>query len=218
MMDVPWNDFYPLLWEGLKVTVEVAVLSALAALVLSLVIGLCRVSKFKTVRIISQICTEVFRGLPLLVLLFWVYFALPFLGVEFDKVTSAVVAIGLNYGAFGSEIVRSAILAVPNGQSEAARALNFSPLQRMIYIILPQAALRMLPPFGNLMIELIKGTSLIYFITLSDLTYQALILRNNFLSMTPYIFLLLLLIYFVLSSFVSVTVRLLERKLAAGRL
>jgi polar amino acid transport system permease protein len=215
---IPWNTFFLLLWEGVKVTVEVAALSGLAALALSVIAGLCRLSKLKTVRAAAQVYIEVFRGLPLLVLLFWVYLALPFAGLSLPKVATAVLAIGLNYGAFGAEIVRSAVQAVPTGQAEAARALNFSPFQRMLYIILPQAALRMMPPMGNLMIELLKATSLIYFITLSDLTYQALILRNNFLDRQMVIFALLLVIYFMLSSCISAAVRLLERKLAAGRL
>lgn len=217
-MGIPWNTFFQLLWEGVKVTVEVAALSGLAALALSVIAGLCRLSKFKAVRALVQVYIEVFRGLPLLVLLFWVYLALPFAGLSLPKVATAVLAIGLNYGAFGAEIVRSAVQAVPGGQAEAARALNFRPFQRMLYIILPQAALRMMPPMGNLMIELLKATSLIYFITLSDLTYQALILRNNFLDRQMVIFALLLVIYFLLSSCISAAVRLLERKLAAGRL
>ncbi len=217
-MDIPWNTFFLLLWEGVKVTAEVAALSGLAALALSVVAGLCRVSKRRTVRAAAQVYIEVFRGLPLLVLLFWVYLALPFAGLSLPKVATAVLAIGLNYGAFGAEIVRSAVQAVPTGQAEAARALNFNPLQRMLYIILPQAGLRMMPPMGNLMIELLKATSLIYFITLSDLTYQALILRNNFLDKQMVIFALLLVIYFLLSSCIAAAVRLLERKLAAGRL
>jgi len=198
--------------------VEVAALSGLAALALSVIAGLCRVSKLKAVRVAAQVYIEVFRGLPLLVLLFWVYFALPIAGWSLPKVAAAVLAIALNYGAFGAEIVRSSIQAVPSGQSEAARALNFRPHQRMLYIILPQAALRMLPPMGNLMIELLKATSLIYFITLSDLTYQALILRNNYLDMQIFIFALLLVIYFLLSSCIAAVTRVLERKLAAGRL
>lgn len=217
-MDIPWGAFFPLMWEGLKVTVEVAVLSALAAIFLSVLAGLMRISKVKTVRIAAQIYIEVFRGLPLLVLLFWVYFSLPIAGIALPKIAAAAIAIGLNYGAFGAEIVRSAVQAVPGGQSEAATALNFTRTQRMIHIILPQAALRMMPPLGNLMIELLKATSLIYFITLSDLTYQALILRNNFLNLELYIFGLLLVVYFILASCISAAVRFLERRLAAGRL
>jgi len=215
-MHTPWNEFVPLLWEGLLVTLEVAIYSA-AAILLSAAGGLCRVSASPAVQWLAKIYIGLFRGIPLLVLLIWVYFALPFAGVELPKVAAAVLAIGLNYGAFGSEIVRSAIQAVPPGQREAAVALNFTPAQRMIHIILPQALVRMLPPFGNLLIELVKATSLIYFITLSDLTYQAMILRNNFLPSTAQIFGLLLVIYFLLSTVISTGVGWLERRLTEGR-
>ena len=103
------------------------------------------------------------------------------------------------------------ILAVPSCQYEAAVALNLTPLQRMRRIIIPQAVARMLPPFGNLMIELLKSTSLVYFITLSDLTYEAMILRNNYLTWTPRIFGLLLVVYFIFSGCITLIVRLLER-------
>jgi len=216
-MDAPWRSFLPLLWEGFATTLEVAVYSAAAALLMSAAGGLCRVSANRAVRLTAKLYIELFRGIPLLVLLIWVYFALPFAGLELPKLAAAVLAIGLNYGAFGSEIVRSAIEAVPPGQREAAVALNFTPVQRMMHIILPQALNRMLPPFGNLLIELVKATSLIYFITLSDLTYQAMILRNNFLPWTPHIFGLLLVLYFLISSVVSASVGWLERRLSEGR-
>ena len=111
---------------------------------------------------------------------------------------AGVLAIGLNYGAYGSEIVRSSIFAVPKGQTEASIALNMTPWQRMRYIIIPQAMMRMIPPFGNLSIELLKGTSLVSFIALNDLTYEALTLRNYYLG-DAFAFLTLLL-YFILSS------------------
>ncbi len=216
-MMTPWSEFFPLLWEGMGVTLKVALYSAAAALLLSMAGGLCRVSASRVARFAAIIYIELFRGIPLLVLLIWVYFALPFAGIELPKVTAAVLAIGLNYGAFGSEIVRSAIEAVPAGQREGAIALNFTRLQRMVYIILPQALPRMLPPFGNLLIELLKATSLIYFITLSDLTYQAMILRNNFLPWTPQIFGLLLVLYFVLATVISTGIGWMERRFLERR-
>lgn len=216
-MNAPWFEFYPLLWAGLQVTFEVALYSAVAALLLSFGGGLCRVVPIAFVRIGAGIYIELFRGIPLLVLLIWIYFALPFAGIVLPKLPAAVLAIGLNYGAFGAEIVRSAIQAVPHGQREAAIALNFKPLDRMVGVILPQALLRMLPPFGNLLVELVKATSLIYFIALSDLTYQAMILRNNFLPWTPYIFGLLLILYFLLSTIITWGTGWLERKLSEGR-
>lgn len=213
-----WIDFLPTLLKGAEITIIVAFFSAILAIVMSFAAGLCRLSKLWIVRTLTAVYVEVFRGTSLLVQLFWLYFALPFIGIELPKMLAAILAIGLNFGAYGSEIVRSAVLAVPKGQWEAALALNLKPWQRLWNVILPQASLRMLPPFGNQLVELIKSTSLVYFITMADLTYQAMVLRNNYISWTTEILVLLLLMYFVIATLVSRAVRLLERKWTAGRL
>lgn len=215
-MNMPLLEWLPLLLDGTLITVKVALLSAIVSLLLAVSAGLGSLSRYTVVRGFAKAYVELFRACSLLVLLFWVYFSLPFLQIELPKLMAAVLAIGLNLGAYGA-IVRSSVAAVSKGQHEAGMALNLSGNKRMVRIILPQAAARMIPPFGNLMIELLKATSLVYFITLSDLTFEAMILRNNYYIWTPYIFGLLLLIYFGLSSCISVTFRLLERKLTVWR-
>ena len=216
-MEPTWSKLFPLLLEGTKVTVQVAALSAVAAIIISAAAGLCLVSKFALLRIAARIYVDLFRSSSLLVLLFWIYFALPFAGVELNKMAAAVLAIGLNCGAYGAEIVRGSISAISKGQYEASVALNLTPRQTLWKVVIPQAFVRMLPPLGNLLIELIKSTSLVYFITLSDLTYEAMILRNNYYTWTPQIFLLLLIIYFILSAIVTAVIRLLERRFAVWR-
>ncbi|MFC4808082.1 ectoine/hydroxyectoine ABC transporter permease subunit EhuC [Paenibacillus sp. GCM10023250] len=210
-------NWLPLMASGIGITIKVALLSAVLALLLSGLAGLGSLSRITAVRVVCRTYIQVFRAVSLLILLFWLYFALPFAGIGLSKLLSAVLAIGLNIGAYGAEIVRSAVEAVPKGQLEASTALNLTPLQRLRLVILPQAFVRMLPPMGNLMIELLKSTSLIYFITLADLTYQAMVLRNNYYSWTPAIFGLLLLLYFLLSACMIVTVRVLERKFSEWR-
>ncbi|MGG6314378.1 ectoine/hydroxyectoine ABC transporter permease subunit EhuC [Paenibacillus macerans] len=213
-----WIDFVPTLLEGAKITLTIALFATLLAVIAAFISGLMQLSRLRPIRWISSVYVEVFRGTSLLVQLFWLYFALPFAGLELPKLLAAVLAVGLNYGAYGSEVVRSAILAVPKGQWEAAVALNMKRRQRMVNIILPQAALRMLPPFGNLLVELIKSTSLVYFITMADLTYQAMVLRNNYISWTPEILVLLLLMYLAITSLVTLGVRVWERKWTEGRM
>lgn len=217
-MPSSWLDFLPTLLKGAEITITVAFFSAILALIVAFVAGLCRLSKLWIVRTLTAIYVEIFRGTSLLVQLFWLYFALPFIGIELPKMLAAILAVGLNYGAYGSEIVRSAVLSVPKGQWEAATALNMKPGMRLWNVILPQASMQMLPPFGNQLVELIKSTSLVYFITMADLTYQAMVLRNNYISWTTEILILLLLMYFVITTLVSMGVRQLERKLTAGRL
>ncbi|QNK55173.1 ectoine/hydroxyectoine ABC transporter permease subunit EhuC [Paenibacillus sp. PAMC21692] len=216
-MNVPIGQWLPFLMDGAVVTLRITVLAGLLAFSLSALSGMGRLSALTPIRWISGCYIELFRASSLLVLLFWVYFALPIAGLELSKTWSAVLAIGLNIGAYGGEIVRSSILAVPKGQYEASIALNLRPYTRFIRVVLPQAFVRMLPPMGNLSIEMLKSTSLVYFITMADLTYEAMILRNNYYTHTPIIFGLLLLIYYLMSSCVSWSVRLLERKLACWR-
>ncbi|BCJ86709.1 ectoine/hydroxyectoine ABC transporter permease subunit EhuC [Effusibacillus dendaii] len=165
----------------------------------------------------AAVYVEFFRGTSLLVQMFWLFFALPILGIELEPMTTGVLALGLNYGAYGSEIVRSSIQAIPKGQTEAAIALNLTSFQRMRSVILPQAFTLMLPAFGNLLIELLKGTSLVSLITLSDLTFTGMLMRTANIARTPEILGLILVIYFVLAYSLTLVVRWLERRVSAGR-
>ncbi len=211
-------QFAPSLLRGALVTLQITLCGLGLALVMAFLAGLARLSKHRAVRLASAVYVEVFRGTSLLVQLFWLYFALPMLlDIRISAMMAAVLALGLNYGAYGSEVVRSSILAVPRGQYEAAIALNMTPWCRMRRVILPQAIARMLPAFGNLQIELLKGTSLVYLITLMDLTYQGMVLRTYDSSKTPEIFAMLLVIYFVLAYSLTLIVRFVERRLSKGR-
>lgn len=217
-MDLFSLELLPPLLKGLRVTLLITVYSTLVALGLSFVAGFARLSRFRMISGAAAIYVEVFRGTSLLVQLFWMYFALPILlDVRIPAMTAAVIAIGLNYGAYGSEVVRSTIVAVPKGQVEASIALNFTPFQRMKNIILPQAWAMMLPSFGNLQIELLKGTSLVYLITLTDLTYQGMMLRSYDISQTTAIFTWILILYYAAATLLTYVIRLAERKAAVGR-
>ncbi|WP_010269282.1 ectoine/hydroxyectoine ABC transporter permease subunit EhuC [Paenibacillus senegalensis] len=211
-------EFMPSLLRGAAVTLEITLYSLVAAFVLSFIAGLARLSKWRIIRFIAAAYVEVLRGTSLLVQLFWIYFALPvLLDINLTAMQAGVLALGLNYGAYGSEVVRSSILAVPKGQTEASIALNFTPYQRMRYIILPQAIRSMLPSFGNLQIELLKGTSLVYLITITELLYAGMQLRTYNMSQTTLIFTLLLVIYFVIAFAFNTIIRLIERKVSVGR-
>jgi polar amino acid transport system permease protein len=209
-------ELLPPLLQGAKVTIEITLLSAILAFFLSFLAGFSRLSKYWPLRWIAGAYIEIFRGTSLLVQLFWLYFALPIFGIQLEPMLAGVLALALNYGAYGAEVVRSAIQAVPKGQSEATIALNMSPFQRMRLVILPQAFLIMLPTFGNLLIELLKATALVSLITLADLTFQGMSLRTTTLQSTT-IFSLLLILYFLMAYPLTLGIRWLERKLSAGR-
>jgi polar amino acid transport system permease protein len=212
-----FEKILPALLQGLGITVQLTIYSAILAFFVSFLIGFGRLSRFYPIRVVCVVFVEVFRGTSLLVQLFWLYFVLPQLGIWLPADLAGLLALGLNAGAYGSEIVRSSILAIPKGQIEAAIALNMTPGQRMRSVILPQAFRIMLPSFGNLLIELLKGTSLVSLITISDMTFQATTLRTNMNQHTPEIFGLLLILYFLVAYPLTLGVRWLERRLSTGR-
>lgn len=209
-------DLLPALLQGLKITLIITFVATLLAFVLAFMAGFGRMSKYPTIRYITAVYVELFRGTSLLVQLFWIYFALPIIGISLPPIAAGVLTLGLNCGAYGSEVVRSALLAVPKGQTEASIALNFSPWKRLRYIILPQAFVMMLPGFGNLQIELLKSTSLVSLITLADLTYQASVLNASTMQTTA-IYSLLLVIYFLIAWPLSRGIRWVEYRLTVGR-
>jgi polar amino acid transport system permease protein len=207
------STLLPPLLHGVVITLKVTALSALLATAVSLVLGFGRLAHNPLFRFPSAILIEVGRGASAVVLLFWFYFALPLLGVSLGALTAGVLALGFSYGAYGAEVVRGAVLQVPRGQIEAGIALNFSYLQRVRFVTLPQATLAMLPPMGNLLIDLLKGTSLVSLITLSDVTFRAK-LEQEAVGHVTEVFTLLLLIYFVLCFVLTRLVRLLERRVS----
>ncbi len=164
-------DLLPVLLQGAKVTLEVTAMAAGVALVLAFVIGLARLAPARPIRFVATVYVEVLRGTSALVQLFYLFFILPLVGIRLDPMATAVIGLGMNLSAYGSEIVRAAVRNVDAGQWEAAIALNMSPATALRRIIMPQALLAMLPPFGNLLIELLKATSLVSLITLTDLTF-----------------------------------------------
>ncbi len=157
--------------NGTLITAAQFFLAAVVAIVLALVAGLMKLSENVVLRGTANVYIEIFRGTSLLVQLYWIFFVLPLFGITLEKFTAGFVAVGMNLGAYGAELVRGAIQSVPKGQWEAAYSLSMSPAKRMWRIILPQALVIMLPPWGNLLIELLKGTALVALISVADLMF-----------------------------------------------
>lgn len=201
--------------EGAVVTAQLTLLGSALALVVAFVAGLGRLSRFAPLRWLSTVYIEFFRGTSIFVQLFWVYFVLPFAGITLSPLLAGVLALGLNVGAYGAEVVRGAILAVPKDQLEASVALNFTRMQRMRHVILPQAFPLMLPTFGNNAIELLKGTAVVSLISLTDMTFQAQVVRSQTGS-TLFPFATILVLYFLMALTISAVVRGLERRLTRG--
>lgn len=172
-------ELVPPLLEGLAVTLEIMAGAVVLAVPLALVAGVGRLSTVRPVRWLASIYVEVFRGTSALVQLFWFYFVLPLFGVQLPAMLVGIVVLALNAGAYGAEVVRGAIRAVPPGQREAGVALNLTRGQIMRRIVVPQAIPAMLPPAGNLLIELLKNTALVSLITITDLTFRGQLLRSE---------------------------------------
>ena len=208
----------PPLLRGFEVTIWITLASTLCGGILSFAAGIGKISHNWLVRSIANLYIEIFRGTSLLVQLFWLFYALPLLGVSLSPVDAGVAGLSLNIGAYGAEVVRGAILAVDQGQYEAATALNFSPRQTLWRVLIPQAVVEMMPTFGNLVVQNMKDSALVSLITLSDLTLQAQTLRNETLQTVP-IYSITLVLYFLLALVLMAAMRWLERFLAraAGR-
>lgn len=211
------SELLPLLLDGTWMTVRITVLAAILAVVLAMLAALAFNAPLRSLRWIATIYVEIFRGTSLLVQLFWLYFVLPLppFNIALSPFTVAVLGLGLHVGAYGAEIMRGALAAVPKGQIEAAIALSMPPLTRFYRIILPQALRNAIPPGTNLLIELLKVTSLVSLITLGDLSFRASqLVQATFRSAE--IFALTLLIYFLLSQAINLTMKRLEKRLDRG--
>ncbi|MDR1932170.1 MAG: amino acid ABC transporter permease [Spirochaetales bacterium] len=164
---------YTLFLEGLGVTLLVAVLALFLALVLGVIFGLFSTSSFKSLRAVSRVYVEFFQNTPLVIQIFFVYNALPYIGIRMHEFLIGVLCVGVYHGAYVAEVVRAGITSIPKGQWEAARSQGFSYVQAMQYIILPQTVTIVLPPLGNQAVNLIKNTSVLALIAGGDLMYRA---------------------------------------------
>jgi polar amino acid transport system permease protein len=201
--------------EGTVVTVQFTLISMVFMVIIAFIGGFGRIAPWGVVRAAAICYIEFFRGTSLFVQLFWLFFALPMLGVKLPASVTAVLGMSLCLGAYGAEVVRAAIVAVPKEQTEAAIALNMTPYRRMRMVILPQAVRAMLPPFGNLLIELTKASALISLIGIHDLTFQARMFNLRTVQ-TLVGFGTALTIYFIFSQILMYGVRRLERRFASG--
>ncbi|MFF2753462.1 amino acid ABC transporter permease [Psychrobacillus sp. NPDC058041] len=197
--------------SGALKTLEISALAILIAIPIGIIFGLGRISKNKIFRFISSAYVEIIRGVPLLVLLIWIYFVL---GQYFrlGSFWGSIVGLAVFAGAFIAEIVRSGIQAVPRGQMEAARSLGMSHSKAMTHIILPQAFRRVLPPLASQFIMLIKDSSLVSVIAATDLTLNAKnLVATSFRSIEVWTFVAL--IYLIMTFSLSLIIRFLEKRL-----
>jgi len=211
--DVVSNNLAFLL-SGIQLTLLVTAAALTGSLVLGLIVALGRMSKRPWLKMPATAYIEVFRNTPALIQLMWVYYCLPILtGFDMSAVPSATLALGVNGAAYVAEIIRGGIQSIDRGQVEAARTLGMSHFQTMRKIVLPQAFRRMIPPFVNESVSLLKFSSLVSVLGVADLTYQAQVLSTT--TFRPIeIFTFIAVVYFALCTTLSFVANRLERRLA----
>lgn len=207
----PYLRLFKFLPDGILVTFEVTFASIALALVIGLFTGLGRISRNRVINLIASTYVEIIRGIPLLVQLFYIYYALGRI-VRVPDILAAVIAMSVCYGAYMGEVFRAGIESIDRGQKEAALSLGFNRTQAMFYVILPQALRTILPPVGNEFIALLKDTSLVSILAVSDLLRRGReFASESFLYFET--FTLVAIIYLVITLVLSKLVGVMEERL-----
>ena len=201
------------LLSGLSITVSISILSIFFSLLLGFFISLLSLHHLKIFKWINLVYIEIFRSIPLLVLLLWVYYGLPVLfGISFGPFIAGIISLALSDSAFEAEIFRAGLQSVSKGQKDAAKSIGLNQYQEMRLVVLPQALRIILPAIGNQFVYVLKMSSLVSILGLADLTRKA-----NELVVSVYrpleIYTFLVLEYLILILIISYFVRLLEKKL-----
>jgi polar amino acid transport system permease protein len=202
---------------GLAMTLILSASALLLAFPLAVLVGIGRTAPLKPVARVAALYTNVIRGLPILLVVFWSYYAVPALmGKSVNAVAVMLIALVIYESAYLGEIMRAGILALPKGQHEAARALGLSYWLSLRKVVLPQALRNMSPSMLNEYVVVVKNTSVAYVIGVNELTNQAYQVNSQLLSKPFEVYSLLAIMYFVLCFLLSAAVRLIERRLTAS--
>ncbi|GAB3562962.1 ectoine/hydroxyectoine ABC transporter permease subunit EhuC [Spelaeicoccus albus] len=203
------GEALPFMLDGLLLTVELTIGGALLAFVIAVVLGMGARQKNIWVRGLCRTVIEFFRGTSLVVQLFFVFYVVPQLfDIKLPSLWVGIIGLGLNYGAYGAEVVRGSINSVPSGQWEATTALSMGAWQRFTRVIFPQAWALMIPSLTNLLIQLLKGTAIVYVILMHDLTYETDKLRTD--TSTYFAYAVGLLVYFAVAYLFTLVMNALE--------
>ncbi|WP_431090424.1 amino acid ABC transporter permease [Paenibacillus sp. 8b26] len=212
MLELMWENV-PFLLKGAYYTLYITIVSMLFGLMIGLVVAVARLKGNRPVRWLAGSYVSIIRGTPVLVQIAVIYYGLDDYGISFGSLTAACLALSINTGAYLSETFRGAILAVPKGQTEAAYATGMSPGQTMWRIILPQAVRIAIPPMGNTFVGMLKETSLVSVIGVSELMRQAQLLQAQYLRYMPFL-LEIGIMYWIMSIGFSAILERVEKRLA----
>ena len=209
-----WHDaveFFPILMNGVALTIVVTVGSLLLSTVLGLVWAMMRVSGIKVLSMLSASLINVIRGIPIIVLLFYLYFVMPDVGVTLSALQAAILGLGIAYSAYQAENFRAGIEAIDKGQIEAAQSIGMGWWLTMRRVVLPQAVRIVLPPYGNVMIMMLKDSSQASTITVAELALQGKLIASSTFKNTS-VFTLVALMYLTMSIPLILLVRHFEKR------
>lgn len=190
-------DNWPLLIDGLKVTIQLSIQVIILGTIIGLIGGICLLYGGRVLRGVFRAYVDIIRGLPLLVTIFLIFYGIPAVGIPMPPFTAAVLAMSFFAGGHMSEIIRGAIGSIPKGQSDAAMSIGLTFFPRLRHVIMPQSLRRIVPPWVNLCVELIKGTSLVALVSVTDLMLSAQQILERTAQPIPF-YVLTALIYFVM--------------------
>lgn len=203
-------EILPSLLSGASITLQVFALVLVLSIPLGIAVAFLMQVHFKPLNWLINIYIWIMRGTPLLLQLIFIYYVLPSIGIRLDRMPAAVIAFTLNYAAYFAEIFRGGIVAIPKGQYEAAKVLKFTPWQTVRYITLPQVTKLVLPSVFNEVMTLVKDTSLVYALGVSDLILASRTAANRDASLAPMF--LAGAIYLILIGLVTLIAKQVEKK------
>ncbi|MDU3524188.1 MULTISPECIES: amino acid ABC transporter permease [Clostridium] len=202
--------FIPQVLEGLKVTIEIFIITLILSIPLGGIIALGRISKVKILNSITGVYVLILRGTPLLLQILFIFFGLPLINISIPRFPAAILAMVLNYGAYFGEIFRAGILSIDKGQFEGAEVLGLSKKDTFFRIIMPQALKRIFPPVANEIVTLVKDTALVYVVGLDELLKVAKIASNRLSSIMPFV--VIGVVYLLFNSLITKVLESIEKR------
>ncbi|MEK4229195.1 amino acid ABC transporter permease [Solibacillus sp. FSL H8-0538] len=203
----------PFLFKGAYYTLLITVVSMFFGLIIGLLTAIARIKGNRVLRTIARVYVSIIRGTPPLVQIVIVYYGLVDYGIEFGPLTAAYIALSINIGAYVSEAFRGAIQSVPKGQTEAARATGMTDRQAMRRIVIPQAIRYAIPPLGNTFVGMLKETSLVSVIAVTELMRSAQLLISQYYVYMPF-YLAIAVMYWVMSTVFTIVLHKIEKRLS----
>lgn len=202
--------FIPQVLEGVKVTIEIFIITLILSIPLGCIIALGRISKVKILNSITEVYVLILRGTPLLLQILFIFFGLPLINISIPRFPAAILAMVLNYGAYFGEIFRAGIISIDKGQFEGAEVLGLSKKDTFFRIIMPQALKRIFPPVANEIVTLVKDTALVYVVGLDELLKVAKIASNRLSSIMPFV--VIGVVYLLFNSLITKVLESIEKR------